>query len=335
MSKINLTDLVNLQNETTAVNAINTNNAILETALDNTLSRNGTAPNQMGAAIDMNNNQIFNLPAPSTVNAPARLIDVTSNPTIVVPGTGTSGHTVPFLDGNNTWSGTNTFSAAISVPSGSSFTNAVLTNPTMTTPVLGTPTSGTLTNTTGLPVATGISGLGSGVATFLATPSSANLASTVTGETGTGALVFATSPTLVTPVLGVASGTSLAVTGSVLSTGPTSGIGYNTGSGGSVTQITSKSTAVTLNTICGRVVTAAVALGSNTTVSFTLNNSNISTTDNIFLTITSGVATPGSYQAWVDSTSAGSCRINLRNITGGSLTDPVTVSFAIIKSVNS
>jgi hypothetical protein len=67
---------------------------------------------------------------------------------------------------------------------------------------LGTPSSGTLTNATGLPVSTGISGLGSGIATFLATPSSNNLASAVTDETGSGALVFATSPTLVTPVLG-------------------------------------------------------------------------------------------------------------------------------------
>jgi hypothetical protein len=67
---------------------------------------------------------------------------------------------------------------------------------------LGTPSSGTLTNATGLPIATGVSGLGTGVATFLATPSSANLASAVTDETGSGALVFATSPTLVTPVLG-------------------------------------------------------------------------------------------------------------------------------------
>lgn len=81
--------------------------------------------------------------------------------------------------------------------------NVVLaTSPTLTTPVLGTPASGTLTNCTGLPVATGISGLGSGVATLLATFSSANLAAALTDETGSGAAVFATSPTLVTPVLG-------------------------------------------------------------------------------------------------------------------------------------
>jgi hypothetical protein len=89
-------------------------------------------------------------------------------------------------------------------------TNTVLfTNATLTTPVLGIPQSGTLTNCTGLPVSTGISGLGTGVATFLATPSSANLRSAVTDETGTGALVFANTPTLVTPVLGVATATSV------------------------------------------------------------------------------------------------------------------------------
>jgi len=89
-------------------------------------------------------------------------------------------------------------------------TNALLfTNSTLVTPVLGTPQSGTLTNCTGLPVATGVSGLGAGVATFLTTPSSANLRTALTDETGTGSAVFATSPTLTTPVIGVATGTSL------------------------------------------------------------------------------------------------------------------------------
>lgn len=73
---------------------------------------------------------------------------------------------------------------------------------------LGTPSSGTLTNATGLPISTGVSGLGTGVATFLATPSSANLASAVTDETGSGPLVFATSPTFTSQVtLGTASTT--------------------------------------------------------------------------------------------------------------------------------
>ena len=97
-------------------------------------------------------------------------------------------------------------------------TNKTLTSPTLTTPALGTPASGTLTSCTGLPVSTGIDGLGANVAAFLATPSSSNLISAVTGETGTGALVFGTSPTLVTPALGAATATSLS-TGDLTATG--------------------------------------------------------------------------------------------------------------------
>ena len=98
----------------------------------------------------------------------------------------------------------------------------VLTSPTMTAPVLGTPASGTLTNAIGLPISTGVSGLGTGVATFLGTPSSANLAAAVTGETGSGALVFASSPTLTTPNLGTPSAATLTnATGLPLSTGVT------------------------------------------------------------------------------------------------------------------
>ena len=83
------------------------------------------------------------------------------------------------------------------------------TSPTLVTPALGTPSSGTLTSCTGLPISTGVSGLATGVATFLGTPSSANLAAALTDKTGTGVNVFATSPTLVTPVLGVATATSI------------------------------------------------------------------------------------------------------------------------------
>lgn len=96
-----------------------------------------------------------------------------------------------------------------------------LTNKTLVAPVLGTPASGTLTNCTGLPVSTGLTGAGSGVLTFLATPSSANLRSALTDETGTGAAVFATAPTIAgatftgnaqtTPVVVTFSATAMAI----------------------------------------------------------------------------------------------------------------------------
>lgn len=98
--------------------------------------------------------------------------------------------------------------------------SAVLaTSPTLVTPALGTPSAIVLTNGTGLPIA-GITGLGSGIATWLATPSSANLAAAITDETGSGLLVFGTAPTFAsTMTVGTASGT----TGAINFKGTTSG----------------------------------------------------------------------------------------------------------------
>jgi hypothetical protein len=92
------------------------------------------------------------------------------------------------------------------------------TSPTLVTPILGTPTSGTLTNATGLPVSTGLTGAGAGVLDWLGTPSSANLATAVTGETGSGALMFGTSPQITTGLeLGHATANTLTASGGVLS----------------------------------------------------------------------------------------------------------------------
>jgi len=199
--------------------------------------------------------------------------------------------------------------------------------PTLMTPILGTPTSGTLTNCTGLPIATGVSNLGTGVATFLTTPSSANLLAALTDETGTGANVFANTPTLVTPVIGAATGTSLAVTAAVTSSG-TAGVGYATGAGGAVTQITSRTTGVTLDKTSGA-ITLFSAAGSATAATFTVTNSTVSATDVIILNQKSGTDL---YDLMVTAVAAGSFNITFRT-TGGTTTEQPVFNFAVIKGV--
>lgn len=71
MAKLSTSDLASLANETSAITTINANNTLIETALENTLSRDGTSPNTMSANLDMNSNRITNLPAPASSAEPA------------------------------------------------------------------------------------------------------------------------------------------------------------------------------------------------------------------------------------------------------------------------
>lgn len=109
-------------------------------------------------------------------------------------------------------------------------------------------------------------------------------------------------------------------------------LGYTAAAQGTVTQATDKSTAVTLNRSAGRITMNAASLGATTNVSFTMNNSFISANDTLILTI-SGGATVASYNCWVNSLSAGSASITLRNTTGGALAEAVIINFALIHCI--
>lgn len=112
-------------------------------------------------------------------------------------------------------------------------------------------------------------------------------------------------------------------------------LGYGTGSGGTVTQATAKTNVVTLHKPAGRIIMNNAALAANTTVFFTLVNSVIGVDDTVAICIRGGMATSGTYQAWVDSVAAGTAVICLRNISGGSLSEAINLSFAVIKGATS
>lgn len=191
------------------------------------------------------------------------------------------------------------------------------TSPTLVTPALGIPSAAVLTNATGLPISTGVSGLGTGVATALATPSSANVLAAVTDETGTGALVFATSPTLVTPTLGVATATSVngltptaqttgfTIAGGTASktltvSGDASVSGTNTGDQTTVTgnagTATKLATARKINTVdfdgsADITVTAAAGTLTGTTLNSTVTASSLTSVGTLAnLTVTNAIA---------------------------------------------
>mgnify|MGYP000179502280 FL=1 len=109
-------------------------------------------------------------------------------------------------------------------------------------------------------------------------------------------------------------------------------LGYTAEGQGTVTQATSKSTAVTLNKPAGQITMNNAALGATTNVTFTLNNTFISTNDILILNVAAG-ATAGAYNCWVSGLSAGAASITVRNISAGSLSEAVVINYALIHCV--
>lgn len=116
----------------------------------------------------------------------------------------------------------------------------------------------------------------------------------------------------------------------LLGTSPTLGFGYGTGAGGTATQAATsgKSTTVALNKICGRITTDNAALAAGTEVAFTVTNTTVLANDIVY-----AVVGNGNYQVRITDTANNSFVVRLKNLTGGSLSDSVAISFLVFKSV--
>jgi hypothetical protein len=106
-------------------------------------------------------------------------------------------------------------------------------------------------------------------------------------------------------------------------------LGYTAEASGTVTQLTSKATGVTLNKSAGQITLNGAALANITNVSIVLTNNTISAKDVVVLSVASG-ATAGAYNCWISSKTAGSCTITIRNLSGGALSEAFVINFAVI-----
>lgn len=122
--------------------------------------------------------------------------------------------------------------------------------------------------------------------------------------------------------------------GGLKSESPTDGMGYGTGAGGAVTQITSDSTAVEINKVCGQITTFALVLAALVDTTFTVNNSVVEAGDYVGVSIKSyGGTADGIPVVNVVATAAGSFDINLMNNGAVTLDALAVITFIVHKAV--
>ena len=136
-----------------------------------------------------------------------------------------------------------------------------------------------------------------------------------------------------TVIFGSDSDATVQWTGSALASSV--GLTFTTGTisvadGGAVTQGTSKSTTAVLSKLTGAVTTHAAALADDTIVTFTVTNTAVAATDNVILNHKSG-GTLGSYNVQAHTIASGSFKISIRNVSGGSLSEALVLSFTVVK----
>lgn len=123
----------------------------------------------------------------------------------------------------------------------------------------------------------------------------------------------------------------IASSAGVTSSSATAGIGYATGAGGAVTQITNSATAVTLDKVCGQITTVALTTAAGAEEAFVVNNSNVDANDVIVVNTT--YAGGGKPIVFVTNVGAGVFTVNISNVSASALDAVLVVNFAVIKSV--
>lgn len=308
MSKISLTNLANLQNETTAVNAINNNNAILVAAMDNTISRNGLSPNTWTATQDANSNRLLNLPDAVLAQEPATLSQLNAVSTLSgnVPLGGTTGQILTKTSNANFalgWSSAinglniSASTGTLTIANGKTFTgnNTLTLAGTDGTSItfqgtdtyIGRATTDTLTNKTFNSAGTGNVFQISGVTT-----SRGQFPGTTTNDTSTAGNIgeYISSTVLVGSAVALTTATTINVTSISLTAGDwdVSGVVYTNNSGSlSSIEAAINTTSATLPTRPGAGMTSlmnlSAGIASNLGVPITTGRISLASTTTVFL----------------------------------------------------